>query len=37
VIIISFSAALVLREKLTLQLTIGALLITIGIVLVSLS
>jgi len=37
VIIISFSAAIVLREKLTLQLTIGALLISIGIVLVSLS
>jgi drug/metabolite transporter (DMT)-like permease len=37
VIIISFSAAIVLREKLTLQLTIGALLISVGIVLVSLS
>ena len=37
VIIISFAAAIVLREKLTLQLTVGAALITIGIVLVSLS
>ena len=37
VIIITFAAAIVLREKLTLQLTIGALLISIGIVLVSLS
>jgi len=37
VIIISFAAAIVLREKLTLQLTIGAALISIGIVLVSLS
>lgn len=37
VIIISIAAAMVLREKLTLQLTIGALLISAGIVLVSLS
>jgi uncharacterized membrane protein len=37
VIIISFAAAIVLRERLTLQLTIGAALISIGIVLVSLS
>ena len=37
VIIISFAAAIVLREKLTLQLAIGAALISIGIVLVSLS
>jgi drug/metabolite transporter (DMT)-like permease len=37
VIIISFAAAIVLRERLTLQLTIGAGLISAGIVLVSLS
>jgi len=37
VIIISLAAAIVLHEKLTLQLTIGALLISAGIVLVSLS
>jgi undecaprenyl phosphate-alpha-L-ara4N flippase subunit ArnE len=37
VIIISLAAAIVLREKLTLQLTIGAFLISAGIVLVSLS
>jgi uncharacterized membrane protein len=37
VIIISFAAAIVLREKLTLQLTIGAALISAGIVLVSIS
>jgi uncharacterized membrane protein len=37
VIIISATAALLLKEKLTLQLTIGALLITAGVVLVSLS
>ena len=37
VLIISIAAAIVLREKLTLQLTVGAALITIGIVLVSLS
>ena len=37
VLIISIAAAIVLREKLTLQLTIGAALISIGIVLVSLS
>ena len=37
VIFISVAAAVVLREKLTLQLTIGALLISAGIVLVSLS
>jgi uncharacterized membrane protein len=37
VIIIAISAAMTLREKLTLQLAIGALLISAGIVLVSLS
>ncbi len=37
VIIISIAAAIVLREKLTLRLTIGSLLISAGIVLVSLS
>ncbi|MEP6685583.1 MAG: EamA family transporter [Verrucomicrobiota bacterium] len=37
VILIAITAALTLREKLTLQLAIGALLITTGIVLVSLS
>ena len=37
VIIISIAAAILLREKLTLQLTMGALLITAGIVLVSLT
>lgn len=37
VIIISATAAFLLKEKLTLQLTIGALLISIGVVLVSLS
>ncbi len=37
VIIISLMAAMMLKEKLTLQLTIGALLITAGVVLVSLS
>lgn len=37
VIIISLAAAIVLREKLTPQLTIGAALISVGIVLVSLS
>jgi uncharacterized membrane protein len=37
VILIAITAALTLREKLTLQLTIGALLISAGIVLVSLS
>lgn len=37
VIIISVAAAILLREKLTLQLTIGALLISLGIILVSLS
>jgi drug/metabolite transporter (DMT)-like permease len=37
VIIISFAAAVVLREKLNLRLTVGALLISAGIVLVSLS
>ena len=37
VIIISFAAAIVLREKLTLQLTIGSALISAGIVLVSMS
>ena len=37
VILIAITAALTLREKLTLQLAIGALLISAGIVLVSLS
>lgn len=37
VIIIAITAALTLREKLTLQLAVGALLISAGIVLVSLS
>ena len=37
VIIISFAAAIVLHERLTLQLTIGAVLISAGIILVSLS
>jgi undecaprenyl phosphate-alpha-L-ara4N flippase subunit ArnE len=37
VIIITFAAAIILREKLTLQLTIGAMLISAGIVLVSMS
>jgi drug/metabolite transporter (DMT)-like permease len=37
VIIISVTAAFLLKEKLTLRLTIGALLISLGIVLVSLS
>lgn len=37
VIIITLAAAIVLREKLNLRLTIGALLISAGIVLVSLS
>jgi uncharacterized membrane protein len=37
VIIITFAAAIVLREKLTLQLTIGSALISAGIVLVSMS
>jgi uncharacterized membrane protein len=37
VIIISLAAAVVLREKLSLRLTVGALLISAGIVLVSLS
>ena len=37
VIIISLLAAITLKEKLTLQLTLGALLISVGIVLVSLS
>ncbi len=37
VIIISVTAAVLLKEKLTLQLTMGALLISAGIVLVSLS
>jgi uncharacterized membrane protein len=35
VIIISVAAAVVLQEKLTLRLTIGAILITIGVALVS--
>jgi uncharacterized membrane protein len=37
VIIITVMAAVMLKERLTLQLTIGALLISAGIVLVSLS
>jgi drug/metabolite transporter (DMT)-like permease len=37
VIIITFAAAIVLREKLTLQLATGAALISAGIVLVSIS
>jgi uncharacterized membrane protein len=37
VIIISLMAAVMLKEKLTLQLTLGALLISAGVVLVSLS
>jgi drug/metabolite transporter (DMT)-like permease len=37
VIIISVAAAIVLREKLTLQLVAGSVLISIGIVLVSLT
>jgi drug/metabolite transporter (DMT)-like permease len=37
VIIISFAAAIALREKLTLQLVLGATLISLGIVLVSLT
>jgi drug/metabolite transporter (DMT)-like permease len=37
VIFITLAAAIILREKLTLQLTLGALLISAGIVLVSLS
>ena len=37
VIIITFAAAVVLREKITPQLTIGAILISVGIVLVSMS
>jgi len=37
VILISMAAAIVLREKLTLQLAVGALLISVGIIFVSLS
>src|SRR5204862_8089330 len=37
VIIISLMAAVILKEKLTMQLAIGSLLITVGVVLVSLS
>jgi uncharacterized membrane protein len=37
VIIISVMAALVLKEKLTLRLALGALLITAGVILVSMS
>jgi drug/metabolite transporter (DMT)-like permease len=37
VIIISVTAAFLLKEKLTLQLTLGALLISLGVILVSLS
>ena len=37
VIMITFAATIILKEKLTLQLTIGSILISAGIVLVSLS
>ncbi len=37
VIIISLAAAVLLREKLTLPLVLGSLLITVGVILVSLS
>jgi len=37
VLIITFAAAVVLREKVTLQLMIGSILISLGIVLVSMS
>jgi uncharacterized membrane protein len=37
VILITFAAAILLREKLTLQLTLGAALISAGIILVSIS
>ena len=37
VIIITFAAAITLREKLTLQLVLGSLLITAGVVLVSMT
>jgi drug/metabolite transporter (DMT)-like permease len=37
VIIITFAAALTLREKLTLQLIAGSLLISLGVALVSLT
>lgn len=37
VIIITFAAALTLKEKLTLQLVAGSLLITVGVILVSLT
>jgi uncharacterized membrane protein len=37
VIIITFAAAVVLREKLTLQLVAGSVLITAGVVLVSMT
>ena len=37
VIIITFAAAVTLREKLTLQLVVGSVLITVGVVLVSMT
>lgn len=37
VIIITFAAAITLREKLTLQLVVGSVLITVGVVLVSMT
>lgn len=37
VIIITFAAAITLREKLSLQLVVGSVLITVGVVLVSLT
>jgi uncharacterized membrane protein len=37
VIIIGLMAAVILKEKLTMKLTVGSLLITVGVVLVSLS
>jgi uncharacterized membrane protein len=37
VIIITFAAAITLKEKLTLQLVAGSLLITVGVILVSLT
>src|SRR4051812_7217328 len=37
VIMITFAATFLLREKLTLQLTVGSILISVGVILVSLS
>lgn len=37
IVMITVTAAIVLKERLTLRLTIGALLITVGVVLVSMS